>query len=271
MDASKQKTSSGLGLAIATLAAIIGTLLVNTLSNFFPPGGQNVGEIANTILSDVLITPANYAFAIWGIIYLGLIAYGIYQLGVSQRQDQRIRRVNWLLIGACLAQMIWIFLFTLRFFSLSILAMLGILLPLIGAYRTLRTGKQTANYQRRWLARYPFSIYLAWISVATVVNVASALYIAGWNGWGVNGTVWTVVMIVVSALIAAIVVLNYRDIPFTLVFTWAYGAIAARHINTPLITMSSLGATLFLLLLLGFRQASRKSHLNKRHSQEAEL
>jgi hypothetical protein len=57
---------SGLGLAIATAIAIVATLVVNTLSNLYPPGGQNVGEIANTVLAGVLITPANYAFAIWG-------------------------------------------------------------------------------------------------------------------------------------------------------------------------------------------------------------
>ncbi|MEO0491633.1 MAG: tryptophan-rich sensory protein, partial [Cyanobacteria bacterium J06659_2] len=65
-------------LPLFTLVAILATLMVNTLSNFFPPGGQNVGEISNTVLSGVLITPANYAFAIWGLIYIGLIAYGVY-------------------------------------------------------------------------------------------------------------------------------------------------------------------------------------------------
>ncbi|NER84865.1 MAG: tryptophan-rich sensory protein [Leptolyngbya sp. SIO1D8] len=251
MGASKQTSSSGLGLAIATLAAIIGTLAVNTLSNFFAPGGQNVGEIANTILSGVLITPANYAFAIWGLIYLGLIAYSIYQLKPSQRKIPIIQQVNRLLIIACIAQMIWIFLFTLKYFALSILAMLGILLPLIGIYLTLGIGQQQANRQRRWFAHYPFSIYLAWISVATVVNVASALYAAGWSGWGLSGTAWTSVMIFVSAAISAIVILTRRDIPFTLIFLWAYGAIAARHVDVPTIWISAAVAALALLILLG--------------------
>lgn len=254
MDAHNQTASSGLGLAIAALAAIIGTLLVNTLSNIFPPDGQNVGEIANTILSGVLITPANYAFAIWGLIYLGLIAYGIYQLKPNQRKDPTIQRVNGLLIVACVAQMIWIFLFTFQAFSLSVVAMLGILLPLIGSYLTLRTGNPSVNHQRRWFAQYPFSIYLAWISVATVVNVASALYAAGWSGWGLDGEAWTSVMIVVSAVIAALVVLSRQDAPFTLVFVWAYGAIAARHTDVTLIWASAAIAAMALLALLGIRR-----------------
>ncbi|MEO1295770.1 MAG: tryptophan-rich sensory protein [Cyanobacteria bacterium J06636_16] len=253
MEAPKQTASSGLGLAIATLAAIVGTLLVNTLSNIVPPGGQNVGEIANTVLAGVLITPANYAFAIWGLIYIGLIAYGLYQLKPNQRQDPTIRQVNKSLIIACLAQMIWIFLFTLQYFSLSILAMLAILLPLLGAYFALQSD-QAANRQRRWFAQYPFSIYLAWISVATVVNVASSLYAAGWSGWGLDDIGWTVAMIFVSAAIAALVVLTRRDLPFVLVFVWAYSAIAMRHADVALIWGSALVAATALLVLLGFRQ-----------------
>ncbi|MEO1094526.1 MAG: tryptophan-rich sensory protein [Cyanobacteria bacterium J06638_28] len=258
MDASKQKTGSGLGLAIATLVAIIGTLLVNSLSNIVPPGGENVGEIANTTLAGVLITPANYAFAIWGLIYIGLIAYGVYQLGRNQRRNATIQRVNGLLIVACVAQIIWIFLFTLKFFALSIIAMLAILIPLVIAYLALGIGQQTAKRSRRWYAHYPFSIYLAWISVATIINVASALYVAGWSG-GLTDTVWTVVMIGVSAVVGMAVILTRRDIPFTLIYLWAYGAIAARHADIPAIQMSALGAGLVLLIVLGLQRWLQRS------------
>jgi len=247
MDASENTRKGGWVLAIATLVAIIGTLVINTLSNFYPPGGQNVGEIANTILSGVLITPANYAFAIWGLIYLGLIAYGIYQLGSEQRRDPIIRPVNRLLIIACIAQIIWIFLFTLQYFTWSILAMLGILLPLIGAYGVLRMDR--ADRRRRWCAIYPFSIYLAWISVATIVNVASALYDAGWRG-GLSSVTWTVIMILVGAVIALLVIFTQQDIPFTLVYVWAYVAIAVRHADTWPILVTAIATSLVLLAVL---------------------
>jgi hypothetical protein len=126
-------------LAIATFLAILGTLVINTLSNIFPPGGENVGEIANTTLAGVLITPANYAFAIWGLIYVGLIAYGVYQLRPAQRQDPDIQTVNRWLIVACVAQMLWIGLFTLKYFTLSIPAMLVILGSLIACYQALNS------------------------------------------------------------------------------------------------------------------------------------
>lgn len=245
MDASENSSKGGWVLAIATLVAIIGTLAINTLSNIYPPGGQNVGEIANTVLSGVLITPANYAFAIWGLIYLGLVAYGIYQLG--QRKDPIIRPVDRLLIVACIAQIAWIFLFTLQYFTWSILAMLGILLSLMAAYGILRMDR--ADRKRRWCAIYPFSIYLAWISVATIVNVASALYDAGWRG-GFSSVTWTVIMVLVSAAIALLVIFTQQDVPFTLVYVWAYVAIAVRHIDILPIVLATVIASVVLIAAL---------------------
>jgi MFS family permease len=253
MESMQQRSNSSKGLAIATLIAIFGTLIVNTLSNFFPPGGENVGEIANTVLAGVLITPANYAFAIWGVIYLGLIAYGIFQFDADRRQDPIIKKVDKLLIVACIAQIIWIFLFTLQQFALSILAMLGILLPLIGIYLTLHIGQERrVSRQRRWMAHIPFSIYLGWISVATIVNIASALYINGWNGWGLSDIVWTAIMIVVAAIVAAAIILRRSDIAFPLVFVWALAAIAIRHSDIPTIWLTAVIASIVLIGLLAF-------------------
>jgi MFS family permease len=247
----KPQLKTGQGLAIATLGAIVGTLVVNTLSNFFPPGGVNVGEIANTVLAGVLITPANYAFAIWGLIYLGLIAYGVYQFDADRRQHPTIQRVDRLLIVACLAQIIWIFLFTLQWFTLSILAMVGILLPLVGIYLTLNIGRERrVSRQRRWLAHHPFSLYLGWISVATIVNVASALYASGWRGWGLSDVVWTAIMIGVAAVVAAIVILRRGDVVFPLVFVWAFMAIAIRHSTILTLWWTALLASLVLIGLL---------------------
>ena len=153
MNTSTQESNSGIGLSIATIIAIFATLIVNSLSNFFPPGGRNIGEIANTILSGVLIIPANYAFAIWGLIYLGLIAYSIYQFRPSQRGRSTIQQVNALVILASLAQIFWVYLFTLQFFWPSVVAMLVILLPLIRINLLLRSNRSSGSRERRWFAR----------------------------------------------------------------------------------------------------------------------
>lgn len=262
MNASTPTSNSGPGLAIATLIAILATLAVNILSNFLPPGGLNIGEIANTILAGVAITPANYAFAIWGLIYLGLIAYGIYQLRPAQYRHPTIRRVDMLLIMACVAQIIWVYLFTLRLFWLSVVAMLAILLPLIAAYLQLGIGRVRASREQKWLVQVPFSIYLGWISVATIVNVASALYSSGWQGAGLGAGGWTAIMLLIGAVIAAIVVVQRADVAFTLVFIWAYGAIAVRQAGTPTIWITAVGAAIGLALLLVVSRIKRSRSIH---------
>ncbi|NEP18761.1 MAG: tryptophan-rich sensory protein [Leptolyngbya sp. SIO4C1] len=230
-------TNSSRFLSILTIVAIIGTLAVNSLSNFFPPGGKNVGEIANTTLSGVLITPANYAFIIWGVIYIGLIAYGVYQF--QQRRRREIRQASGWLIAACVIQIGWIYLFTLQQFWLSVVAMLGILFSLMQAYRALEIGRFRVSSRRWWMAHAPFGLYLGWISVATVVNVASALYASGWSGWGLSDAAWTVIMLLVSGAIAALVIWRRIDPVFTGVFVWAYVAILIRQQAVPSIWITA--------------------------------
>lgn len=262
MNASRQESNTGLVLSIATLIAIFATLIVNILSNFFPPSGRNIGEIANTILQGVLIIPANYAFAIWGLIYLGLIAYSLYQFRPSQRSRFIIQQVNALVILASLAQILWVYLFTVQLFWPSVVAMLIILLPLIRIYLLLRSGRLQVSRERIWFAQIPFSIYLAWISVATIVNIASALYISGWDGWGINDSGWTAIMVIIGTIIAAIVALLRGDIAFTLVFVWAYLAIALRHLANPVIWIIALASAIALLSLIIFDKITNSREIS---------
>ena len=244
------------GLAISTWMAIIGTLLVNTLSNFFPIGGQTVADLANGPLGGVLITPANYAFSIWGLIYGGLIAYAWYQSRRKHRGQLIIKRINLCLIMACVAQMAWIYLFTLQLYWLSVVAMVAILLPLIAAHSEL--GDDQPDSRRRRMVHGPISIYLAWISVATVVNVASAFYGSGLKELGLSGAVWTAIMVTVANLIGALVLVQRRDIPFALVFIWADVAIAQRHATMPTIWVPALVMVVALGGLLVRQLVSRR-------------
>lgn len=249
-------SNSGILQAIATFLAICATFVVNSLSNFYPPGGMNVGEISNTLFKDVQIIPANYAFIIWGVIYVGLIAYGVFQLQPAQRRDWSIRHVNRYLIGACLAQVVWIYLFTMRWFWLSVVAMIMILLALILAYESLGVGRITTTKRRQWLSHIPFSLYLAWISVATIVNVACALFASGLQN---NGALWTVGMLIVGTVLAGIVTRLRTDTTFVLVFLWAYGAIAQRQQDNALILGTAIaGAIAMVVQLILSRRKMKK-------------
>jgi hypothetical protein len=229
---------SDLSRQVTTLVAVLGSIAINTLSNVFPLNGVSVGKLSNTLFASVQIIPANYAFAIWGLVYIGLIALGIYQLQPSQRENPRLRRSGYLLAIACIAQCVWIYMFLARLFPLSNLAMLGILIPLMVMYQRLGIGLERVSKAERWFIHLPISIYLGWISVATIVNVATGLYSIKWDGWGIAPSVWTVVMMTIASIIAAVMSIQRRDTAYVLVIVWALVAIAIRQANTPLIMVT---------------------------------
>ena len=134
METNTGKFNSNIIRQWANLIAILAAFFLNVYVNIAPPNGQTIGEISNTIFKNVLITPASYAFAIWGLIYLGLISFGIYQLLPAQRENKVLRRCKYFLVAASLSQIIWIFLFQYQLFTFSVLAMLGILGCLICLY-----------------------------------------------------------------------------------------------------------------------------------------
>ena|ERR671932_76920 len=119
--------------------------------------------------------------------------------------------------------------------------MLGILLPLIGVYLRLGIGNQRVARKDKWFVHIPLSIYLAWISVATIVNVALTLYKLGYRGWGISPLVWTTLALIAGAAIAATVSIQRTDVAFVLVIVWAFVAIAVRQANIPLIAATAGG------------------------------
>ncbi|MGB3533000.1 MAG: tryptophan-rich sensory protein [Microcoleaceae cyanobacterium] len=231
-----------------TFISIITAFVVNVASNFTPLNGLTIGEISNTLFSEVKVIPANYAFAIWGLIYLGLFSFAFYQLQTSQRQNPRLKKIGYSLVWASLAQIVWVIVFLNRMFGLSLIAMVVILLSLIQAYLKLKNNSTSVSQKERWFVDTPISIYLGWISVATIVNVASVLYDSGWSGWGVSDSLWTAILIVIAGIIGMILRLKYHETAFLLVLIWAFIAISIRQENQPLIVWSALTISLVLAL-----------------------
>jgi hypothetical protein len=249
MQGSDQDSPSAIALQWATLLSILAAIGVNAISNLFPPTGLTIGAIANTILGGVLVTPANYAFSIWGVIYLGLIAFGIYQVLPSQRYNPRLRLLRAPIFWASVFQMIWVFLFQFQRFWFSVPFMLGILLSLVIAFRRSYAQENRLSRREKWFTRIPISIYFGWISVATVVNVASALYAYNWDGFDISPIIWTVIMSLIAAAIAVVIALFYRNVAFPLVIVWALVAIAVRQATEPAIVITEIGLTIGLILL----------------------
>ncbi|MEI6442948.1 MAG: tryptophan-rich sensory protein [Nostocales cyanobacterium ELA583] len=234
---------------LITLVAIVSAFVVNVASNIFPLNGLNIGAISNSLFKDVLFIPANYAFAVWGLIYLGLFVLAIYQFLPNQKQDEDLRKTGYLLVIASVFQSIWVYLFLSRLFALSVVAMFGILIPLMIIYHVVGIGKKRVSRTKKLCLHNPVSIYLSWITVATVVNVACALYFHGWNGWGINSQIWTIILLVVATIIATVIVIRYKDIAYTGVTVWALIAIAVKHSNIDILRNLALFLAAILILL----------------------
>jgi hypothetical protein len=212
---------------VTVVLTVIATITINILANALPLNGLNTGEISDRF--QVYFVPAGYVFSIWGVIYIGLIAYAIYQAMPAQRQNPRLQATGWWVALGGLANIAWIFLWHYELFPLTIIAMLILLATLIVTYQRLGIGRTRVSPGERWAVHLPFSIYLGWITVATVANITSLLYYLNWDGFGLPPEVW--MWIVLAAVLAIAVLMNFtrRDIAYTLVILWALAGIAIKH------------------------------------------
>lgn len=223
----------------ATLLSILAAFFTNVLANIYPINDLTIGEISNTIFGDVLITPAGYAFAIWGLIYLGLISLGVYQVLPKNKDNDYLEKLGYYLVISSLAQIVWVFLFLSRLFVLSTVAMVTILIPLVLVYLELNISLKSLSKQHKWLVNFPISVYFAWITVATILNVASALFWVEWSGFGLSDVVWTRIMIIVAAIVGIVIRITRQDKVYSGVFIWALVAIMMRHLDTLPIAVTS--------------------------------
>ncbi|MDJ0597726.1 MAG: tryptophan-rich sensory protein [Crocosphaera sp.] len=235
----------------ANLLAILAAFFTNVLANIAPINDLTIGEISNTFFENVLITPASYAFAIWGLIYLGLISFAIYQALPNNKNNSYLQKTNYYLVISSLAQILWVFLFLSRFFVLSTLAMLAILVPLILLYLKLEISLKSLPKKEKWLVNFPISVYFGWITVATIVNVALALYWIKWNGFGISQMTWTIMMSIIAAIIGILIIIRRKDSVYCGVLVWALIAITIRHLDTlPIAVTSGLCAAILGVMSL---------------------
>lgn len=242
---------------LTNLLAVIATIFVNILANALPLNGLNTGEISDRF--QVFFVPAGYVFSIWGLIYLGLIAFGIYQFLPSQRENPRLQRIGYLFVFSCLANIAWLFLWHYEIFTLTLVAMLTLLLLLIAIYLRLGIGRSQVSTREKWYVQIPFSIYLGWITVATIANVTSLLYYLNWSGWGISPEIWTVIMLLAGVVITGAMRITRNEVAYLLVIIWAYVGIFVKHSGNPVVASSALiGTGLVLLMFLTRPNAFRK-------------
>jgi hypothetical protein len=243
---------------ILVIVATIATLVVNGLASTLPLNNITTGEISD--LFEVYFVPAGYVFSIWGLIYVALIAYTIYQALPAQADNPRLRRIGYPYIGSAVANIAWLFLWHYLVFPITILAMVALLIFLIQIYLLLGTGRTGTTPAERWLVRVPFSIYLGWITVATVANATSLLDFLGWNGFGLAPEAWAVIMLIVATLVAILMGVRHGDIAYILVIVWAFAGIAVKHSGTLVVSITAgvMAALALVSLVIGVPRARER-------------
>jgi len=237
------------------LVATLATIVVNGLANALPINSLTTGAISDRF--QVFFVPAGYVFSIWGVIYLGLLAFTVYQALPGQREQAVQRRIGPLYLLSALANMGWIVLWHYEQFWATVPVMLVLLASLIAIYRTLAGTRLSTP--GRILVGLPFSIYLGWISVATVANVTAALEFSRWGGWGLSAVAWFWVMLAVATVLGAAFAWLRRDVAYVAVLVWAFVGIAAKHADVAPVAWTSYAAAALLIVVLAVAWLPRRT------------
>jgi len=243
----------------ANVVAFLVTVLVNALANTSVLNGKTTGEISD--LYPTLVTPAGYVFSIWGFIYILLLVFVIFQVLPSQKEKAFQKEVGVLFVLSSVFNVTWLFLWQYEQITSSVIAMFALLAALIMIYLRLNIGKSSVSLREKLCVHLPFSVYLGWITVAPIANVAAALVSINWDGFGLSDVTWAVLVIVVALIITLLVVFTRRDVAYGLVIIWALAGIAVKQSETQsIVTTAEISAVVvavalvFAILISRFRR-----------------
>lgn len=238
-------------LILNTLTFVL-MIIVNAFSNILPLNGKTTGEISNQL--DVLITPAGFTFSIWSFIYIMCTVWIIRQFPNSRRHLPLYRVTSPYFIISNLLNSAWIFLWHYEQVLASVIVMILLLLTLIMLYVNCKKVEHTL------LDILPFSIYLAWISVATIVNIAYYLKYIGWNGFGLSDVIWTVCMMAVATGLAILFRYSQDDWIYPLVIGWSLFGIGMKNLDiSAVVTYSAFAFAALVIIIIPFLRKKNKS------------
>ena len=243
---------------LIAFAVVIST---NVLSNALPINNQSMAEISARYTS--LFTPAGFTFSIWGVIYLGLLVFVIYQALPSQRDSELISSISRYFQLNCVANAAWLVAWHYNLLALSLLIMLVILVTLVMIYRRLYVHVNRSSIAHHLALKLPFSLYTGWVTVATIANASILQNAYGWDGLLMTPVSWALLKLALAGAIAATMVIRYGDAIFVLVIAWAAYGISVMQLPTPAVSGAATSLALLSLLLAAGEAASRLAKLWK--------
>ncbi len=237
-------------LSVANMIALIVTIVLNYFSNTGIFNGNTMSTVSAVYQN--FFTPAGYAFSIWGLIYLGLVAFVIYHATIAFKKNQEnnvVLKVGWWFVISCIANCFWIFAWLYNYTGLSVIIMIVLLFSLVMI--VLKTRMELDHIPMKQIAFvwWPFSLYTGWITVALVANIAAYLTKINWDGFGISSITWTIIMILVAGIIYFLMtwLRNMRE--YALVGVWGLVAIAVANWTTePAIVQTAIIVSVSLFL-----------------------
>lgn len=252
-------------LQILNILFFAAMIIVNGLADFVPINGQTTGQISNQYPN--LFVPASPTFSIWLVIYSLLFLFCLYEGSslfenekkVVDKKERVVEIIGYRFIVSCVLNMAWILAWHYNLLLLSVVIMLGLLATLISIFVRVHCPGIYAGRKARWFVYAPFSIYLGWISIATIANISAYLVSVDWNAWNIAQWVWACAMIVAGTILGVLMLLRRNNIFYALTVVWALCGIAfkqysvAGELNTIAVTALAGSALLVLLSLLKSR------------------
>ncbi|WP_314733330.1 tryptophan-rich sensory protein [Anaerobacillus sp. CMMVII] len=201
-------------------SALAFVIFINYLANSLPFNNQTTGEIANRL--PVLFTPAGYVFSIWALIYFLLFIWVLRGFSKKRQDLPLYKKATPLFVITCTFNSFWLFLWHYEYFLLSAMIMVSLLISLIFLYQVAR------KHATGIMDILPFSVYLGWISVATIANISYVLVHEQWDRFGLSDVLWTVIMFLVATVLALFFRIQKSDVAYPLVFVWAFIGIGVK-------------------------------------------
>jgi hypothetical protein len=229
---------------VVTVLAFLLVMTVNTAANALPLNGQMTKDISDRF--SVFVIPAGYVFAIWGLIYVLLGAFTTWQALPRNREDSALRSLGYLPALSAVLNCVWLVLFHYNQFTAALVVIVAFLATLVAIHLRLWAHRDEMHGTPYWTVRAPWSVYLGWVTVATIANTAQTLSFAGFTGFGLEPALIAAVALAVGIAIAATFVTRFRDVAYGLVIVWAYVGVAVKEADTTLVAGTAIAGALIV-------------------------
>ncbi len=218
--------------AVVNIGVFVLLVTVNALAVLLPINGKSTSQLAEEYPN--LFTPAGITFSIWSVIYALLAGFIVLQaitlLKKSHPAQEKILSISPLFIVNGLANAGWILAWHHELIVVSVIIMVVILVTLIAIHERLNLALPVNPLAEKLWLDLPFSVYLGWITIATIANVTALLVHFQWEAWQLPPDVWTMIMIVCGLLLTGFMINIKNNLAFGLVVIWAfYGIILKRR------------------------------------------